>query len=208
MGSSESWPPEESKAFGPLSSSAAVNPDFFQAHHVHVKYCDGASFSGDTTLHHLLPGTSSRPRLLHFRGRRILDEVIRTLIKAHGLGAVAGTEVLLTGCSAGGLATILAADRVLALLPSTVTKFKAAPGSGFFLDERSALTATHVYASQMRRLVDLQNLSASLSAECRAAQPEGEAWRCVLAQHAAPFVRSPLFFMDSGSRSPFKSKKR
>ena len=42
---------------------------------------------------------------LYFRGRRIIDTVLSHLTENHGLGDA--ENVLLTGCSAGGLATYL-----------------------------------------------------------------------------------------------------
>jgi hypothetical protein len=44
------------------------------------------------------------------------------------------TEVLITGCSAGGLTTILHANEIKELMPVTVTKFKILPLSGLFID--------------------------------------------------------------------------
>jgi O-palmitoleoyl-L-serine hydrolase len=38
--------------------------------------------------------------------------------------------VLLTGCSAGGLATYLHADYVASIVPASVTKYRVAPISG------------------------------------------------------------------------------
>ena len=72
---------------------------------------------------------------LYFRGHRILKAVLSTLSAKYGLSAA--TEVLLTGCSAGGLSTYLHADFVhdsLTAVAPQLAKFKAAPISGFFLD--------------------------------------------------------------------------
>ena len=192
IGSSKNWaqtmqPPH----FGPLSLSSEINPDFHNYSHVLIKYCDGASFAGDAELH--THGTT-----LHFRGRRILDATLSALQRPeYGLGASVDTHVLLTGCSAGGLAVFLHADRVREALPqATVTKFKAAPGSGFFLHTLS-VEGDDIYGWEMRQVYHMQNLSASLSVACQAAQPRGEAWRCAMAPYAAAFVRTPLFVLDS-----------
>lgn len=66
------------------------------------------------------------------------------------------TAVLLSGCSAGGLATYLHADYVRSLLPRSVKRFKAAPVSGFFLDH-SNVDGTPVYPSQMKNVFLMQN---------------------------------------------------
>ena len=83
----------------------------------------------------------------YFRGRRIIDAVFNDL-KAN-LNFNAATELLLTGCSAGGLSTYLHADYVASLLPLSVTKYGAAPISGYFLDHPNT-EGTPVYADQMQ----------------------------------------------------------
>lgn len=45
---------------------------------------------------------------IYFRGHRILDAILNALFKR---GLKEATQVLLTGCSAGGLATYLHAGR-------------------------------------------------------------------------------------------------
>eukprot|EP00966_Prymnesium_polylepis_P037475 870060-Prymnesium_polylepis.1 len=177
--------------FGPLSSNSETNPDFHDYSHVYIKYCDGASFAGDAEMR--TQGTT-----LHLRGRRILEATLAALKRTeYGLGASENTHVLLTGCSAGGLAVFLNADRVRAALPrTTVTKFKAAPGSGYFLHALS-VEGDGIYGWEMRQVYHMQNLTASLSIACQDAQPHGEAWRCAMAPYAAEHVHTPLFVLDS-----------
>jgi len=66
------------------------------------RYCDGASFSGDKT-EPFMYNTSTGTQPLYFRGRRVLDAVLDTLLAEHGLDQA--TDVLLSGGSAGGLST-------------------------------------------------------------------------------------------------------
>ena len=190
-GSSLEWPRTWAGAkFGPLSDSATINPEFHDASHVFVKYCDGASFAGNSDL-------ETHGMTLFFRGRRILASVLSHLQQAkYGLGASVGTELLLAGCSAGGLAVILNADRVRLLLPPTVTKFKAVAGSGFFVHAPNA-AGDDIIGWQMRQVYFMQNLSATLSVGCQRSQPLGEEWRCVMAPYAVAHVRTPLFVIDS-----------
>lgn len=146
-------------------------PTNIYIHKVWVKYCDGASFAGDAPD---LPDSQAGPASstpLHFRGRRILEASVRALTTAFGLGAgSASTSVLLAGCSAGGLAALLAADAVPRWLPPSVDKYKVLVGSGFFMDVQTVHSFTHVYASQMRAMFKLQNLAATLAPACLANQ--------------------------------------
>ena len=74
-----------------------------------VVYCDGAYLSGSNSTPTVANGTR-----LHFRGRDILTAVLRELADVRGLRAA--TDVLLGGCSAGGIATFAHADWVARLL--------------------------------------------------------------------------------------------
>ena len=67
---------------------------------------------------------------LWYRGRNILDAVLDDLLARRGLKQA--TDVVLSGCSAGGLAIYLNADHVASKLPSGA-KFRAIADSGYFL---------------------------------------------------------------------------
>ncbi|KAI9081050.1 hypothetical protein K1719_037030 [Acacia pycnantha] len=74
---------------GILSSDAEQNPDFFNRNRVRLRYCDGASFTGDSEL---------KTAKLKFRGQRIW---------------LAALEM------PGGLAAIIHCDELHGLFPST-----------------------------------------------------------------------------------------
>eukprot|EP00656_Telonema_subtile_P016622 TRINITY_DN18798_c0_g1_i2.p1 TRINITY_DN18798_c0_g1~~TRINITY_DN18798_c0_g1_i2.p1 ORF type:complete len:275 (+),score=58.94 TRINITY_DN18798_c0_g1_i2:95-919(+) len=114
---------------GLLSADCAVNPDFCNYNRVHMLYCDGNSFSGNRDQPVMV---NDEP--IYFRGKRIMDAVLKTLVRDHGLADA--ENVLLTGCSAGGLSTYLHADYVgqqVRAVAKGLKKYKAAPISGFFL---------------------------------------------------------------------------
>ena len=134
LGSSKTWP-DKMSAGGIMSDDCKVNPDFCNFHRVIMPYCDGNSFSGDRAEAVVVKG-----KPLYFRGHRILKAVLQTLTTRFGLGGA--KEVILTGCSAGGLATYLHTDYVhasLRRLAPQLAKFRAAPISGFFLDHDNVL---------------------------------------------------------------------
>jgi hypothetical protein len=68
-------------------------------------------------------------------------------LEEHGLDAA--TEVLLSGGSAGGLSTYLHADHIGSRLPKSVTKYRAAPNSGFFLLHNDA-TGRPTYPDELK----------------------------------------------------------
>ena len=106
-------------AHGLFSNSSAVSPDYHNYIKVYVRYCDGGSFSGDTV-------SSTSDGTLHFRGRRILDVVLDDLVQEQGLKG----ELLINGCSAGGLAVWLHLDYIAARLLDV--RVLGIPECGFF----------------------------------------------------------------------------
>ncbi|GLJ12703.1 hypothetical protein SUGI_0196240 [Cryptomeria japonica] len=116
--------PKEKTFSGILSSVQSENPDFYNWNRVKVSYCDGSSFTGDVKEVNQTTG------YVYFRGQRIWQAVMEDLLAK---GMCEAEEALLTGCSAGGLTTILHCDEFRALLPMN-TKVKCLSDAGFFLN--------------------------------------------------------------------------
>ena len=74
----------------------------------YLKYCDGGSWTG--TRREPVPAGNSSHGPLWYRGHHNLWAQLGTLATAKGVGAF--EEILLAGCSAGGLACYLHCDRV------------------------------------------------------------------------------------------------
>ncbi|XP_038989026.1 LOW QUALITY PROTEIN: pectin acetylesterase 5-like [Phoenix dactylifera] len=108
-----------------LSNIPSQNPDFFNWNKVRVRYCDGASYSGNVKSD-IQNGTK-----LFFRGQRIWEAIMDELLMK---GLANAKQAFLTGCSAGGLATLIHCEDFRALLPEEVT-VKCLADAGFFLDE-------------------------------------------------------------------------
>lgn len=178
---------------GILGSDPVLNPDFAEANTVVIKYCDGNSFSGnrDSALN-----TTGTP--LYLRGRRILDSVLSTLFEKYGLGNA--TDVLLAGCSSGGLAAYLHADYVGEVLkkriPSTLQRYKVAPISGFFLDHDNIANKS-IYSHQMRMVFKLSNATYNLNNKCIASKTEENHWQCNMAPYVLPFITTPIMGINS-----------
>ena len=183
LGSSKSWAPTSSIG-GIMSDDCTANPDFCDFNRVHMPYCDGNSFSGNRDDAVVVNG-----KPLYFRGRRVMDAVLESLLP---LGLAQAETVLLTGCSAGGLATYLHTDYVHGWLQKnvpTLKKFGAASISGFFL-EHNTVEGKPVYPTEMQNIFALANSTHGLNAACVASFPADEQWKCNFAQHAYAHIRS------------------
>ena len=193
FGSSSGWSSSAGDD-GLYSQSCRDNPGFCEFNFVYVGYCDGNSFSGDRTEPIVVDGTH-----LWSRGHRIVDAVIDTLYEQYGLGAA--ENLLVSGCSAGGLAAYLHADyvneRVRALAPGLM-RVKAAPVSGFFLDHTN-VKGVDVYPAQMKYVFEMTN--ATVNSDCVAAVPAGEEWKCNMAPRVYPYIKTPIMVLNSAMDS-------
>ena len=192
LGSSKNWPTSASLN-GIVSSDCKVNPDFCNFHRVWLAYCDGNSFSGNRDEPVVVQGKE-----LFFRGRRIIDQTLKTLSINFGMDQ--GDTVMLTGCSAGGLATYLHTDYVHKELKAKwardLQKFKAAAISGFFL-QHATVEGKQVYPEEMKNIFKLANSTNGLNEDCIASFPPEQQWQCNFAQHAYAHTKSDTFPLNS-----------
>jgi len=188
LGSSMYWPPQI-RYGGPLQEDPAYNPDFYDWNHVFLAYCDGACFSGDVEQPvRVAAGT------VYYRGHRILLATIKDLLENRGLDKA--TDVLVVGDSAGGMATFFHADEIKSMMPKSVTRFKAAPFSGVFLDSPNAEGKTF-YKNDMKHVLEMQNCAGGVNQKCIAAQSPDEYYKCFLAQYSMEYTETPLFVIGS-----------
>lgn len=188
LGSSKCFP-KFLRLEGLLSNQARYNPDFFDWTSVFVRYCDGASFTGDRAKPLKV---NNKP--LYFRGHRILDAVLDELIRR---GIDQASEIILTGRSAGGLAAIIHADYIGERFHRvTSASFRVLSDAGFFLDEPS-LNGSLIVQSVFRQLYSLHNSSTRLNRVCLGAQKPDEGWRCLFPQFSLPYVTSQIFLLNS-----------
>ncbi|KAH9325143.1 hypothetical protein KI387_005321, partial [Taxus chinensis] len=166
---------------GLLSNKDWENPDFFNWNRVKLMYCDGASFSGDV---------EDEVSGLYFRGKRIWDAMIADLL-AKGMDKV--EQALLSGCSAGGLATFLHCDNFRELLPRTAI-VKCHSDGGFFLDAKD-ITGMHLIKSFFDGVVTLQGVVNNLPKACTISQLDPK--QCFFPQYLLQYIRTPLFILNA-----------
>lgn len=178
---------------GYLTPDPARNPVFWNWTWVVLPYTDGSSQTGNVDAPVLVPGW---PTPIYYRGARVLNATMEALIADEGLALA--TDVVYSGCSAGGLSVYLHLDKWAAALRAGGFNGTLAgmADSGFFL-EYAAPASALTYPARMNWTFVNQNVSAALNPHCLAEHPAGEGYRCLFAQHAAPFLQTPLFMLQS-----------
>ena len=173
------------------SADPAVNPLMHSWNSVYLRYCDGGTFTGDNT-------TTVNGTKLHFKGRAIREASVRSLARRFGTDFSNGTDFVIGGSSAGGLAVYLHADWWHRQLPATATVAGLAD-SGFFLDWRSVITPgsfTHSYDADLRSGFALFNSSAGVNDACIAAHRHSQS-DCIFAANTLPHIATPIFVLQS-----------
>ena len=157
-GSSLSWP--RAGSFGGILNKCCFCTSFCTYHRVLIKSCDGSSFSGaatrDVPAWDYINRQLAIPRRVHLAGRAIVAQTLQVLIDRFGLGHA--NDVLVSGCSSGGLAALLLAGFVRSTLlaaAAPLRRFKVAAFSGLFFVPQSSDEARHPFAEQMRSVVRL-----------------------------------------------------
>ncbi|KAI3878224.1 hypothetical protein MKW92_032082 [Papaver armeniacum] len=173
---------------GILSSNKSRNPEFYNWNRVKVRYCDGAFFAGSASGEN----EASKAKKLFFRGQLIWDAVMTELL---GLGMANAKQAFLTGCSAGGLATLLHCDSFAELFTPGKVNVKCLSDAGFFIDEKDFSGASKV-ESVYRDVVTLQGMEANLNKECISQLKPSPASQCLFPQNFVKNIKTPLFLVN------------
>uniref|UniRef100_A0ACD5XE66 Uncharacterized protein n=1 Tax=Avena sativa TaxID=4498 RepID=A0ACD5XE66_AVESA len=169
---------------GIMSASPADNPDFYNWNRVKIRYCDSASFAGDT----FDKGTG-----LYFRGQRIWEEAIHHLLS---IGMASADQVLLTGCSAGGLAAILHCDQFSAFFVHrrrSTTTVKCLADAGLFLDAVD-ISGGRSLRSYYADIVYMQGVAQNLPPACT---HHLDATSCFFPQNIIDDIKTPIFLLNA-----------
>lgn len=184
-----------------LSHDQQDNPLMYNWNHVLVKYCDGASYAGNTIQIY-----NNKP--LYFKGMHNRDETIRHLLDVHGMSSA--TEIVISGCSAGGLGIYLGIDQMADIVHTKApqAKLRAMSDSGFFPDYTSdehwqseneypeaLINNVMDYSQSMKNVFHFTNMSAGAHPACiqhNTEHPE----LCVFAEYLTPHINTPLFALQ------------
>ncbi|CAN7012892.1 unnamed protein product, partial [Brassica oleracea var. botrytis] len=165
---------------GILSNKPQENPDFFNWNRVKLRYCDGASFAGDS---------QDESSQIFYRGQRIWQAAMEEFLS---LGMQRANQALLSGCSAGGLASILHCDEFRELLPSS-TKVKCLSDAGMFLDAVD-VSGGHSLRNMFQGIVTVQNLQKGLSSTCT---NHLDPTSCFFPQNLVSDIKTPMFLLNT-----------
>lgn len=166
---------------GILSDDKGQNPDFYNWNKVKIRYCDGASLSGNVQDEHQYGAT------FFFRGQRIWEAVMAELLPK---GLARAKQAFLTGCSAGGLSTYIHCDDFRALLPKDST-VKCLADGGFFLDVEDISGRRYMrgFYNDVARQQDLRKRFPGCSSDMEPGQ-------CFFPQEVAKGITTPMFILN------------
>ncbi|GMI84420.1 Pectin Acetyesterase 12 [Hibiscus trionum] len=165
---------------GILSEKAEENPDFFNWNRIKLRYCDGASFTGDS---------ENKAAQLQFRGQRIWLAAMEDLMSK---GMRHANQALLSGCSAGGLAAILHCDEFRNMFPGA-TRVKCLADAGLFLDTVD-VSGGRTLRSMYSGVVGLQGVQHNLPRICTS---HLDPTSCFFPQNLISHIQTPLFILNA-----------
>ncbi|KAE8734553.1 Pectin acetylesterase 6 [Hibiscus syriacus] len=154
--------------------------NFFNWNRVKLRYCDGASFTGDS---------ENKAAQLQFRGQRIWLAAMEDLMSK---GMSNAKQALLSGCSAGGLASILHCDEFRNMFPTT-SKVKCLSDAGLFLDAID-VSGGHTLRNIYSGVVGLQGVRHNLPRMCTV---HHDPTSCFFPQNLISNVQTPLFILNA-----------
>lgn len=181
LGSSKHMEPQVQFS-GILSRHRSSNPDFYNWNKVKIRYCDGASFTGHPE------SEQKNDTKLFFRGQLIWEAMMEELLS---IGLSNAQEALLSGCSAGGLATLIHCDDFREIMPKDA-KVKCLSDAGFFLNEKN-VAGTATFQSFYNDVVKLQGAAGSLKKECVSKM---EPSKCFFPQQIVENTKTPVFLVN------------
>ncbi|MQL98845.1 hypothetical protein Taro_031563 [Colocasia esculenta] len=167
---------------GILNDHRGFNPYFYNWNKVKVGYCDGSSFTGD--IEQVDPATN-----LHYRGARVFEAVMEDLLAK---GMQHAKNALLSGCSAGGLTSVLHCDRFRALLPAAA-RVKCLTDGGYFINVKD-LVGEDSIKTYFNNIVETHGSAKNLPESCTSRMNPN---LCFFPQYLVPNIRTPLFVLNS-----------
>eukprot|EP00928_Gymnodinium_smaydae_P091501 TRINITY_DN75212_c0_g1_i1.p1 TRINITY_DN75212_c0_g1~~TRINITY_DN75212_c0_g1_i1.p1 ORF type:complete len:425 (+),score=83.05 TRINITY_DN75212_c0_g1_i1:38-1312(+) len=184
--SSKEWPDS-------VPAHGMMNPRYLfgDANQVFVKYCTSDAYLGNTKL-----------QGRYFRGARVIHGVFKKLVSKYGLGSgkYGKEKVVLSGQSAGARGAMAHLDYIPEVLGEEAAKnvelfgifdsplwTSLPPASG------SNFIGFDAWCKDAYKAFNIRHLDS----RCVADHPHGDAYKCILAEHRLPYVRTPYLIIAS-----------
>ena len=181
-------PPPDGLDTGILSDNSVQNPHFYNWNKIFLPYFDGGSFASDNP-------TPQGSFPIYYRGLSNFLAVIQDLIDNRGMDDA--THILLTGCSAGGLATLFHCDRLAEIMQPYDTIVKCMSDAGFFNDVLSYVAGSSVLQTEFTNVFTEQQLRNGVNQACIAANPDNDEWKCMFPEYFISYIETPIFLLNS-----------
>lgn len=188
LGTSKNLPESMDLNWDYFQNDERLNPLMHNWNKVYIHYCDGGSFSGNAEFTYK-PTNSSTETKLYFKGKNIINAVFEDLKTNQGL--YQATDVVISGSSAGGLTTFLHLDYIAEMLNPN-SKIVGLPDGGYFLD----FEGSPQYHSKMIWNFNIMNSKSGVDSKCirnYILEPS----KCIFAENVLPFIRTPIFILQS-----------
>lgn len=175
---------------GLMSNDPTTNPLTHDWTRIQIAYCDGGSYAG-ANMSVTMTTYNGVTVPLYFRGFLNIQAIFDDLTANYGFGQA--TEVIVSGDSAGGLASYWHADTIAARVPNA--RVVAAPDSGFFFSDPT-YPAWH---DALKWVVTYMNSTSGLNQACVTARAAAgqDPLECAFPEVVAPHINTPLFVMNS-----------
>ena len=177
--SSSSWTSTKPMLHGILSPDPSVTSEALAyANKVFVPYCSSDAWIGNATK-------EENSMQWYFAGRNIIRGVVEDLL---GMGMAQATQVLFTGCSAGGQGVVNNADFVASLVPSSAD-YRAIGDAGWLVNFPPFSDSVASLAAEMSAAHSLWK--SALDPDCAAANSDDPSL-CLFSPTAALYIQAPI----------------
>lgn len=186
LGSSSRYPERWQLQEPYLSRSSRDNPLLHDWGVAYLKSCDGAYFAGTAGA-----VTASTGAVLHYNGEGILRAAVEDLA-SRDQNFKQASEILVAGCSAGGIAVLAQLDAIKDMLARCLNDHVQIHGfsdSGFYL-------ARPQYSMAKSYIIHGQRAGGLVPSECLR-NNHRVAWNCFIAQVGYTYLKTPVFIWQS-----------
>lgn len=184
------WDPPVAVKNGILSSDPESNWYYHDYNSVFIRYCDGTGHQGSNAEPYDFNGTH-----VWFRGGNNTIEVLNYI--SQKLGFLEAQEVLVAGSSAGSVSVLTWIDYIAGLFGQNKVDVYGVVDAGIFLDEKNVATQSFWYRKVINNFMQYSNKQTAVIPPDCGSYYSDEPWKCMMGQYLLPFIRSPLFIVES-----------